>query len=94
MRQEGALYRLLRTQSNGEFGRLCKRARLQSGRKWLKIEAGFTDCGKTRSFTNLKGFVKGHDFSRADKAYQINVGLQPLQNSGSSFALKDSFFRH
>jgi hypothetical protein len=25
------------------------------------------------------GFVTGHDFSRADKARQINVGLQPLQ---------------
>jgi hypothetical protein len=25
------------------------------------------------------GFVTGHDFSRADKARPINVGLQPLQ---------------
>jgi hypothetical protein len=40
---------------------------------------GFTVCGKTRSSRDFEGFVKGHDFSRANKANQINVGLQPLQ---------------
>jgi hypothetical protein len=39
------------------------------------------------------GFVTGHDFSRADKANQINVGLQPLQNSYWQFARRRPFFR-
>jgi hypothetical protein len=36
---------------------------------------GYTGCGKTHPFTNPEGFVTGHDFSRADKVHQINVGL-------------------
>jgi len=39
----------------------------------------FIGCGKTRSSRDFEGLVKGHDFSRANKANQINVGLQPLQ---------------
>jgi len=31
-------------------------------------------------------------FDRTDKANQINVGLQPLQNHGSHFALKEPSF--
>jgi hypothetical protein len=37
--------------------------------------AGFTGCGKLPSAANFKRFVTGHGFSRADKGYQINVGL-------------------
>jgi hypothetical protein len=55
--------------------RFFERARLQSCRKCRKMNAGFTGCGKTNSFTNFKGFVTGHDFSCADKANKINVGL-------------------
>jgi hypothetical protein len=36
---------------------------------------GFTGCGKTHPGGEIKGFVSGHDFSHADKANQINVGL-------------------
>jgi hypothetical protein len=34
-----------------------------------------------------QGFVTGHDFSHADKANQINVGLQPLQRPTPAGAL-------
>jgi hypothetical protein len=40
-----------------------------------------------------KGFVSGHDFSRADKANKVNVGLLPLQHSWLDFALGQPFFR-
>jgi hypothetical protein len=36
---------------------------------------GFTGCGKTPLRANFKGFVTGHDFSHADKANQINIGI-------------------
>jgi hypothetical protein len=32
-------------------------------------------CGKTRPELDFEGSVTGHDFSRADKANQIDVGL-------------------
>jgi hypothetical protein len=41
----------------------------------------FTGCGEPQKGSRFKCFVTGHDFSRADKANQINVGLQPLQMS-------------
>jgi hypothetical protein len=34
---------------------------------------------KSHSPRELKRFVTGHDFSGADKANQIAVGIQPLQ---------------
>jgi hypothetical protein len=43
--------------------------------KVKRISVGFTGCGKTRPELDFEGSVTGHDFSRADKANQINVGL-------------------
>jgi hypothetical protein len=43
--------------------------------KPIKSTSGFTGCGKTRPDLDFEGSVTGHDFSRADKANQINVGL-------------------
>jgi hypothetical protein len=39
------------------------------------------------------GFVKGHDFSQADKAHQIDVGLQPLRKPIVELPSSRAFFR-
>jgi hypothetical protein len=62
-------------------------------RKCKKITVGFTGCGKTHPELDFEGFVTGHDFSRADKAKQINVGLQPLQRPILELPSSKAFFR-
>jgi hypothetical protein len=42
---------------------------------------------------DFRCFVTGHDFSRADKANQINVGLQPLQKLLSAIRSSKALFR-
>src|ERR1039458_8835440 len=49
-------------------------------RKRCITRVGFTGCGKTRSGERDLFVLKGHDFSRADKANKIN-GLQPLRDA-------------
>jgi len=46
-------------------------------------EAAFKERGlyRLRRDPSWQGFVKGHDFSRADKANQINRALAPEENS-------------
>jgi hypothetical protein len=39
------------------------------------MRAAITGCGKAHSGGHFKGFVSGHDFSHAEKANQIKVGL-------------------
>jgi hypothetical protein len=50
-------------------------------------------CGKTRFSQGFEGFVKGHDFSRADEGNQINAGLQPLEMPMPANSSKTDFFR-
>jgi hypothetical protein len=56
-------------------------------------ERALQPAEKLDSATILAGFVTGHDFSRADKANQINVGLPPLKKFLSAFRLPKAFFR-
>jgi hypothetical protein len=58
------------------FQRFCNKG-LTSVRPIRPFEStlGFTGCGKTHESAKISGFVSGPDFSQADKASQINVGL-------------------
>jgi hypothetical protein len=61
--------------------RFVKRARLQSGRKTPQKRGWALHAAEKLNQPRIsQGLVTGHDFSRADKANQIDVGLQPLRD--------------
>jgi hypothetical protein len=59
---------------------------LQAAEKLDSLKGtGFKGCGKTRSGERDLFALKGHDFSRADKANKISGALAPEgRSSGSS----------
>jgi len=55
--------------------------------------AGFTGRGKPSQRLKITGFVKGHDFSRADKANKINWALAPAKVGAQKNGPRIDFFR-
>ena len=52
--------------------------------------AGFTGRGKPSQRLKITGFVKGHDFSRADKANKINRALAPAKVGAQEIAPEET----
>jgi hypothetical protein len=59
-----------------------------------KMDWALQAAEKLIQVANFTCLVSGHDFSRADNANKINVGLQPLQNLLSAIRSSKPFFRN